>query len=174
MIVWIVGLSGVGKTTVGSLLVDKIRENDPTWVMIDGDAMRSIFGSDKANSDYSIESRRQNAKRIVSLCVWLDRQKINVVCNILCIFDDLMKNNKELFPEYFQVELTAPMDVLVERDTKGIYSGYINGFQKNVVGFDIKYDKPTHSDLVIDNSGVNSPVEVVDKIFQKLFFNESL
>lgn len=174
MIVWIVGLSGVGKTTVGSLLVDKIKENDPTWVMIDGDVIRSIFGVDRKTSDYSVEARRQNAERIISLCTWLDGQKINVICNILCIFDDLMRNNRELFGEYFQVELTAPMDVLINRDAKGIYNGYINGLQKNVVGCDIKYDKPTHSDLVIDNSGVNSPVEVVNKIFQKLFFNESL
>ena len=80
-----------------------------------------------------------------------------------------MRNNRELFGEYFQVELTAPMDVLINRDAKGIYNGYINGLQKNVVGCDIKYDKPTQSDLVIDNSGVNSPVEVVNKHSKAIF-----
>lgn len=39
---WITGLSGAGKTTVGTLLYEKIKEKYPNTVFFDGDVLRDM------------------------------------------------------------------------------------------------------------------------------------
>lgn len=150
MIIWIVGLSGSGKTTIGKEMYKLWKTRAPNTVMVDGDDVRRMLGNDADPGDYSIEGRYKNAKRIVEICSWLDRQKINVICCILCIFEDIMADNKSIFSEYYQVFLDAPMELLKSRDPKGLYYRAFQGDEKNVVGIDIPFPSPTNSDLVID------------------------
>ena len=44
MILWIIGLSGTGKTTLAKAIVKKIRKNKKKVVHIDGDQIRKAFG----------------------------------------------------------------------------------------------------------------------------------
>lgn len=43
---WITGLSGAGKTTIGKLLYEKIKEEHLNTVFLDGDTLRKVFGND--------------------------------------------------------------------------------------------------------------------------------
>lgn len=153
MIVWLVGLSGAGKTTLGRELYAQWKKLDPATVLVDGDEMRAIFGADRGPDAYALSGRRQNADRIVEVCSWLDRQRINVVCCILCIFPEVLAENRKRFRRYFEVFVDAPMDQLVERDNKGLYAGARSGAIPNVVGVDIPFPRPLGADLVVNNSG---------------------
>jgi len=155
MIVWLVGLSGAGKTTIGRALCEKWQSIDRATVLVDGDEMRKIFRNDRSDDDYSVAGRRANAERIVELCAWLDRQGINAVCSILCIFPDILAANRELFSRYLEVVVDAPMDQLEARDGKGLYAAARSGEASNVVGVDIAFPIPEAPDLVIDNSGAS-------------------
>lgn len=48
VVYWITGLAGAGKTTIGKLLYEKIKEEYPNTVFLDGDTLRKVFGDDKA------------------------------------------------------------------------------------------------------------------------------
>jgi cytidine diphosphoramidate kinase len=152
MIVWLVGLSGAGKTTIALELHRTWQLQERATVLVDGDEIREIFKHDISPANYDIYGRRANAERIIEICRWLDRQNINVVCSILCIFPDLMIENRKIFSNYFEVFVDAPMAQLEERDGKGLYAGANRGEIKNVVGVDIEFPVPQHPDLVIDNS----------------------
>lgn len=149
MVIWLVGLSGVGKTTVGHEVYRLWKPIAPNTVMVDGDIIRRIFQNDSEPKDYTVKGRRKNAERIVEICKWLDQQEINVICCILSIFEDVMKENRTLFREYFQVYLDAPLELLKERDTKGLYKKAEEGVEKNVVGVDIPLPDMKDSDLTI-------------------------
>ena len=153
MIVWLIGLSGAGKTTIGRALCEKWQAIDRATVLIDGDEIREIFRHDRSADAYSVEGRRANAERIVELSAWLDRQGINVVCSILCIFPDILAANRERFSAYFEVFIDAPMEQLEERDDKGLYTSAHSGQTPNVVGVDIPFPVPLAPDILIDNSG---------------------
>ena len=153
MIVWLVGLSGAGKTTIGRALVERWRTIEPATVLIDGDEIRSLFDHNSSGSDYSIGGRRINAERIVNLSSWLDNQSINAVVNILCIFPDVLVENRLRFSGYLEVFVDVPMKQLEVRDPKGLYKGANSGFVKNVVGKDIPFPRPKQPHIVIDNSG---------------------
>ena len=159
MIVWLVGMSGAGKSTIGREVHRIWKASDPGTVLVDGDTVRAIFRADQSPTDYSIGGRRQNAERIVEICKWLDGEGLNVVCCILAIFPDILSRNREEFSNYFEVFVDAPLERLVERDVKGVYGSTVSGSPENVVGLDIPFPRPVSPDLVIDNGAFSHPPE---------------
>jgi cytidine diphosphoramidate kinase len=157
MVIWLVGLSGAGKSFIGRALYARMKADDPATVLVDGDEIRAIFRHDLGDAPYTIEGRRQNAERIRELCAWLDRQGINVVCCILSIFEESHEWNRANLERYFEVYVSAPMDVLIQRNPKDLYRRAQSGQMRNVVGVDIPYVPPARPDLVIEN-GAN-PVD---------------
>ncbi len=169
MVVWLVGLSGSGKSSIGDKLYKRIKLEAPNTVLVDGDEVRAVFAHDKDNEAYSIQGRRKNAERIVSLCQWLDSQSINVVCCVLSIFPDITDKNKSIFDKYCEVFVDVPLATLIERDNKGLYQPAIRGETKNVVGIDIPYVSPNTPDLVINNSYDAEDIpKYVDTIIQTM------
>ena len=71
MIVWLVGLSGAGKTTIARALHRQWQAVSPATVLIDGDEVREIFQHDRGPDAYTMEGRRINAERIAAMSAWL-------------------------------------------------------------------------------------------------------
>ena len=147
MVIWLIGLAGAGKTTIGQELYALLRARRPNVVFLDGDHVRTIMGNDLG---HTMEDRMANAWRVCRLCKYLDDQGIDVVCAILSIFPETQKWNRENYARYFEVYIEVPMDELVARDQKGLYSGALSGQIQDVVGFDIPF-QPPQADLVVSN-----------------------
>ena len=156
MVIWVIGLSASGKTTLGREIYKQWKTKRPDTVLVDGDEMRRIFGQDNVTSSYTVEERKRNADRICELCAWLDRQGINVVCCILSLFEESRNWNRATYLKYFEVYIVVPMDVLFQRDVKGLYAKARSGEIKNVVGVDIPFTPPQHPDFVFNNSNNRS------------------
>lgn len=152
MVIWLTGMSGSGKTTIGRSVYSRWKRNAPNTVLVDGDEIRKIFRHDSGPDAYTIEGRAENARRIAELCAWLDRQQINVVCCILSIFEGTREWNRENLSEYFEVFIDIPFETLLRRDNKNLYRPALEGKIKNVVGVDIEFTAPRNSDMVMDNS----------------------
>ena len=151
MVIWLVGLSGAGKSTIAKALYTELKQLRQHTVLIDGDEIRELFKHDQTAKAYSLEGRRLNAERIQALCRWLDRQKIDVVCSMLCVFPHLSEQNRKDFSKYKEIFVDVPIQKLIERDNKGLYKACLSGETKNVVGIDIPYTAPENPDLVIRN-----------------------
>lgn len=148
MVVWIVGLSGAGKTTLANKIVAHIRRAHCNVVLIDGDMLREVFGNDLG---HTMEDRLINARRICQLGKLLDDQGINVVCAILSLFPETRLWNREHLKNYYEVFIDTPIQDLIQRDTKGIYRRYNRGEIRNVAGMDIEFPRPDNADLIISN-----------------------
>ena len=170
MVVWIIGLSGAGKTTLAKEVVIKAKVEANNTVLVDGDVIREIFGNDLG---YSMEDRLKNAERICQLCKFLNDQGISVVCAILSIFPETREWNRENINDYYEVFIDTPITSLISRDSKGIYGKYNRGDISEVAGMDIDFPQPVNADLVINNhkslDDLLSHVEpIVDKIMGRL------
>lgn len=161
MVIWLIGLSGAGKTTLGSALASTWRARAPGTVLVDGDIVRRVFNQHDGDAPYTVGGRRENAERITALCEWLDAQSINVVCCILSIFPDLRAENRARFSRYYEVYLRAPVEVLARRDGKSLYASALRGERRNVVGVDIAFPEPTDCDLVLDTSGALPDIDAL-------------
>lgn len=151
MIIWITGLSGAGKTTIGREVCRLWKKQAPNTVLVDGDEIRELIGRVDGEDAYTMAARRIVAERIQSFCAWLDRQEINAVCCTISAFPDLLVQNRQRFSEYFEVFLDVPIDILEYRARGDIYKKAKLGEVKNVVGFDLPFSPPIAPHMVIEN-----------------------
>lgn len=166
MIIWLIGMSGAGKSTVGQALYRKLKVNKPNTVFLDGDILRDVWG-DQLGHD--IEGRRKNAERFTRLCLMLDQQGINVVAAILSIFPEERRKNREIFTRYFEVFLDTPIDELIRRDSKGLYAKAAAGEIANVVGYDIPMPSDETWDMIISAPEVlDNPDNIAETIRRRL------
>ena len=149
MVVWIIGLSGAGKTTLAEEVVAQVRRVQRNVVLIDGDMVREAFGNDLG---HTMEDRRINARRICRLGKLLSDQGIHVVCAILSLFPETREWNRANLENYYEVFIDTPMQDLVQRDSKGIYRRFSSGEIYDVAGMDLKFQRPDNADLIIDNA----------------------
>ena len=148
MIIWIIGLPGAGKTTIGREVVRLLVDRNRATVLLDGDDFRSIMGEDLG---HSLADRERNGWRIVRMCAFLDAQGIDVVCCVLSMFPSQREWGRQNFTRYFEVFVDVSMEELYRRDQKGLYSGARSGRIKNVVGVDIPFPVPERPDFIVKN-----------------------
>ncbi|MCB0323724.1 MAG: adenylyl-sulfate kinase [Bdellovibrionales bacterium] len=165
MIVWLIGLSGSGKTEVARSLREKIVALSKNCVFLDGDTIRELLGNDLG---HTLDDRRRNAYRISRLCRYLDQQGINVVFGVLSLFPENRSWNREHIVNYYEVFLDAPLPLLVERDSKDLYRKALSGKLKNVVGVDLAFPPPESSDLTLVNDFTRSVGELAEIVLEKV------
>lgn len=148
MVVWIIGLSGTGKSTLAEHLVDHLRVSGKTVVLLDGDVIRSLFGNDV---DHTMEGRRKNAERLSRLSKFLSDQGVHVVAAVLSIFPEWRLWNRQNISNYAEVYMKATIETLLKRDIKNLYARALKGEITNVVGVDLPFPEPENPELMIDN-----------------------
>ncbi|RDU58263.1 adenylyl-sulfate kinase [Helicobacter sp. MIT 99-5507] len=151
LVIWINGLSGSGKSTISKELYNIIKQEIPNIVYLDGDGFREIFSNNKFDKDSRIEVAFNRAR----LCSLLSQQDIVVIASTISLFNEVYKNNRNIFKNYLEVYIECNMEELIKRDQKGLYTGAIEGRVKDVIGIDIKYDIPTPN-ITIDNNVQNN------------------
>lgn len=140
-------MSGAGKSTLAKEIIKHIKIEKYPVVLVDGDDVRDICGNDLG---YSRSDRIKNGWRIVKLCKYLEGQGMTVVCATMSQCHDQQKWARENFNRYFQIYIKADVELLISRDPKGIYGAKIKEKINNVVGFDIEFQEPYKSDLIIN------------------------
>ena len=162
MVIWIIGLSGSGKSHYAKILHKKLKHS----IIVDGDEVRKYM---TFKLGYKLSDRKQNSEIISNLCNFLEKQGLIVICPILSIFTQHQKENRKKFTNYYQIYIKSDLKNLIKRNSKNIYEN-----KKNVVGCDIKFPKPHKSDLTILNTYTKkNTIDNLKKIFQLLKYDIS-
>ncbi len=119
-VVWITGLSGVGKTTLATALVAAWRGSGTAVVHLDGDGVRAAVDGD--HTRYDSESRRRNAERIGRLTAMLSDQGFPAVVSTVSLFHAVRAWNRSTFQRYVEVWVRADAEAVLRHDVRGIYA----------------------------------------------------
>ena len=168
---WITGLSGAGKTTIGTLFYSYLQETKNNVVYLDGDTLRKIFGDAQ---QYSPSERKILALRYSRLCKMLTEQGIDVVIATISMFHEVREWNRENIENYNEIYIKVPMEVLIARDQKKLYSLAFKGEIKHVMGVDIEVEEPDNPDIIINNDGSSTPEDMMNELIGKLALNSKV
>ena len=166
MVIWLIGLSGSGKTKFSTALYNLIKPYVPNLVRIDGDLVRDMFKNDV---DHSIEGREKNAHRISHLTKYLSDQNIHVIAAVLSNFPVWQKWNRNNIKNYKEIYLKSSMKTLFKRDNKNLYKPALSGKTNNVVGIDIPFQEPKNPDIIIENEIEHNEEKILNNIINLSF-----
>lgn len=145
MVIWLIGISGAGKTTLGNRLKEYLDLSGRKSFILDGDVVRDFFDNDLG---YSQQDRVANIKRIMLAAHVLSFNGVTaIVCNI-SPFENLRAFSRLKIKDYIEIYLKRDLHLSQCNDVKGMYGK--NAGKTEIVGVDMLFDEPLHSDLTID------------------------
>lgn len=165
ILLWLTGLSGSGKSTVATMLEQKLNDDGKLTYLLDGDNVRHGLNSDLG---FSKEDRIENIRRIAELSkLFVDAGIITIATFISPFIEERVKVKNLLESDFVEIYVDCPLEICEKRDPKGIYKKARNGQIKDFTGIDSPYEKPINPDIVI-HTEENSLEECVDKIMDYL------
>ena len=164
--IWLTGLSGAGKTTLGKYL--RYNFFALNTVIIDGDELRKTINADLG---FTTEDRDKNITRAAQICKMLNDSGHTVIACIMSPLEKQRKQAKQIIGEdkFFLVYVSCDIDTLKARDTKGLYKKYQLGEIKNMVGIDLPYQVPDKSNVVVNTAAfsIEKSGELIGKAYSK-------
>jgi adenylylsulfate kinase len=162
--IWFTGLSGAGKTTVSKLVEEELRRRGRKVEVLDGDVVRTNLSK---GLGFSKEDRDINIRRIGFVCHILSRNGVVAIAAAISPYEEIRNENRKLIGDFVEVFCKCPLDVLVERDVKGLYKKAIAGEIKNFTGVSDPYEDPTAAEVVC-NTDAETVEESAAKVIAKL------
>jgi adenylyl-sulfate kinase len=129
--------------------------------VLDGDVVRTYLSK---GLGYNQEDRNENIRRIGFVCELLSRNGVIVIAAAISPYRAARDSVRERIPNFVEVYLECPVDVLVERDVKGLYKKALAGQIPNFTGISDPYEPPLSPEVTIHSSR-ESPEDGVEKIW---------
>jgi len=167
MIIWLTGLSGAGKTTISSLLMDMLKSDGYSVEWYDGDRVREEL---KRESDFSKDGILKNSFELINKINTIKGKVDFILISLITPFNEVRKYARKIFgKEYFEIFVKCDKNTLIERDTKGLYEKALNGELDNLIGFSdkIPYEEPSNADLILETNLISAK-NAVEQIYMAL------
>lgn len=164
---WFTGLSGAGKSTLAEIVEKEIRVRGRNVEVLDGDVVRTNLSK---GLGFSKEDRDTNVRRIGFVAQLLARNGVAVITAAISPYRDVRRECREMINDgatFVEVYVKCPLEVLVERDVKGLYKKALAGEIKQFTGVSDPYEEPEHAELVIETN-LETPEQSAARILAKL------
>ncbi|AIC16430.1 adenylyl-sulfate kinase [Nitrososphaera viennensis] len=164
-VVWLTGLPGSGKTTLGNNLLSKLKELDVRTELLDGDIVRKELSPELG---FTKEDRELHARRVIYLSKLLSRNGIGSIVSLISPYRELRTfAKKEIGIGFVEVYVNCSLEICIERDPKGLYKKALEGKIQNLTGLQDPYEEPLSPDLIV-YTAKETIEESTNKILVKL------
>ncbi len=158
---WFSGLSGAGKSTVAEGAKKRLIADGYRVLTLDGDDVRRRLHKDLGFSEPEI---KENNRLISELCARYRDQWDAILVPIISPYAVSRKRAGEFLGEgFYEIHFSAALDVVENRDAKGLYAKARRGEMDNLIGFSANspYEPPENPDLTLD-TGVMTPEDAIE------------
>jgi adenylyl-sulfate kinase len=163
-VLWFTGLSGAGKSTISSLIEARLRAAGAKVETLDGDVVRTHLSK---GLGFSKEDRDINIRRIGFVAELLARHGVIVIVAAISPYRDVREEVRASISNFVEVYVECPIEVLAERDVKGLYKKALAGEIPHFTGVSDPYEPPLHPEVTV-NSSLETPEESSGKIWATL------
>jgi adenylyl-sulfate kinase len=162
---WFTGLSGSGKSTISHLVAERLRAAGHRIELLDGDVVRTNLSQ---GLGFTKEDRDTNVRRIGFVCELLSRNGVIAVVAAISPYRAVREEVRAKIAEFIEVYVECPLEVLAERDVKGLYKQAMAGLIPHFTGVSDPYEPPENPDLWIrsDRETVEHSVQRVWSILK--------
>ena len=162
--VWLTGLSGAGKTTLAQRIVNELKASDMKVELLDGDEVRTNLSQ---GLGFSKEDRDTNIRRIGYVSRLLSRNGVGVIVAAISPYRQIRDEVRQAITrdgsDFIEVYVQCPIEVLTERDVKGLYQKALAGEIKEFTGVSDPYEEPLDPEVTV-TTDCESIAESVSKI----------
>jgi len=166
---WFTGLSGSGKTTLANGVKDRLYRLGVKEVeLLDGDVIRTNLSKELG---FSKEDRDTNILRIGWVCQLLNKHGINVIVAAISPYGQTRRKTRRMIDNFVEIYVKCPIDILIKRDTKGLYQKALNGEIKNFTGISDPYEEPIKPEIIVETDKLSikeSLVKINAQIMPKI------
>lgn len=163
-VLWLMGPTSAGKTTIGEQLLERLRADGSPSMHFDGDEIRNFFGE---GLGFEASDRQRVVATLIHLANKTSAANVNVIVSALTANEDARRLVLDTVKNLIVVYVKCSIETCAKRDPKGLYGQAKNGEIDTLIGFNSEYAPPDSPDLVIDTEKLSS-TEAVDAIIRHL------
>jgi adenylyl-sulfate kinase len=146
---WFTGLPSSGKSTLARRVEEILLERGLNVEVLDGDEVRETFSK---GLGFSKQDRDTNIRRIGFVAKLLSRNGVAAITAAISPYRDTRDEMRKAIGRFVEVYVECPIDVLTERDVKGLYKKALAGEIKNFTGVDDPYEAPLKPEVLIQSN----------------------
>lgn len=161
---WFTGMSGSGKSTIAKQVEEILLERGMKVEVLDGDVVRTNLSK---GLGFSKEDRDINIRRIGWVCHVLTRNDVVAIGAAISPYRAVRDENRKMIGRFVEVYCKCPIEVLTDRDVKGLYAKAIKGEIKNFTGISDPYEAPENPEVIVDTDK-ETEEESIAKIIRTL------
>jgi adenylylsulfate kinase len=162
-VLWFTGLSGSGKSTIATHLVEELCRRGLEVEYLDGDALREIFPT----TGFTRPERDQHIRRVGYLASRLERHGVTVVASLVSPYRESRDFVRGLCRNFVEIYVATPLEECERRDVKGLYARARRGEIKNFTGIDDPYEPPADPEITIDTRTLSveqAGAQIIDRM----------
>jgi len=150
-VLWFTGLSGAGKTTLSTRLAEELKARGLRVEILDGDEVRTNLSK---GLGFSKEDRDTNIRRIGYVSRLLARNHVAVIAAAISPYrkvrDEVRRTIRDNGAAFVEVFAKCSIEVLAERDVKGLYKKALAGELRGFTGVSDPYEEPLNAEVIVE------------------------
>ncbi|MCP4251570.1 MAG: adenylyl-sulfate kinase [bacterium] len=162
--IWFTGLAGSGKTTLASMLRDRLQGRGRTCEVLDSGRLRQKLNRSLGFSRAEIET---SVKRLAYDCKLLNRNGVIAVAAAVSPYRDMRDAARADIGRLIEVYCRCPLEVLMKRGKADLFEKAQRGEIEHVAGVNAPYEEPFKPEVVI-NTDTEAPEQGVARILTTL------
>ena len=161
--IWLTGLSGTGKTTIGRRVVAALQARGRSAELLDGDELRATLSK---GLGFTRDDRDEHVRRIGFVAELLARNGVVAVVAAISPYRSTREEVRARLRAFVEVHLRCSMPELERRDPKGLYARARAGQLAQFTGVSDPYEDPLAPEIAADTDR-DSVEAIVERILAK-------
>ena len=166
IVLWFIGLSGSGKSTIANGLQTKLFENGFNAIVLDGDNTRLGINKDLG---FSNEDRNENIRRVAEISKLFVESGHIVINAFISPFKSnrIQARNIISNKDFVEVYIDSSISTCEKRDVKGLYKKARAGEINDFTGISSPFEAPVKPDTLV-KTDEQTLDESIDYLFEQL------